>query len=334
MHKPISFVLWNLENLFNPETGGPRKDYTPERGWTWERFDQKLRRLERVFNAMPLENGIDLLGIVEVDDEKVIQRLIKKCLGLENYAYVTCSDMNTDNLDCALIYRKNRFSLKKFETITVLSRYPKGDILFATLEEKSSGEEFLISINHWASRLSGNAFSNSFRCTAAENLQSYLWRRAIENEELEAGAKNLNIIVAGDFNDDPYSPSMMEHLLATYDRQAVIEQDDENAVLLYNTVWKNLTQTPPGTLFYSGNRGSYWNLFDQIHLSKDLLCGKKWLYREDSFRIFTEEVADSTGRPLPCYYWDEEAGESRMRDGVSDHFPVYIILDYSARRKR
>ena len=316
----ISFVFWNVENLFNPETGGPRGDFIPELGWTWDVFDRKLVRLSKVLDAMEIPDGIDLMGLCEIDDEIVINKFIEKCLNNDEYDYVAAEDFNTNNLDTALVYRKDRFEVLDCETLHILNRYPKGDVLIVDLLEKKTGKKIVVIINHWCSRYNGREFTSSFRCTTAENLQAYIWQRTLIEPELQ-------LIIAGDFNDHPYSTSLFEHLGASYDKQAVINQTIDKDVILYNTCWPALTEENPGTLYYKRNRETSWSLFDQIIISRELLINRGWSYRFGSYDIRRKEMSDEFGHPIPSFCWTDNR-EGVIQDGVSDHFPVSIFLDF------
>ncbi|MCK5686706.1 hypothetical protein KAJ27_21390 [bacterium] len=317
----ISFVFWNVENLFNPETGGPRGDMIPELGWTWDVFDRKLVRFSKVIDAMDIPGGIDLMGLCEVDDHIVITKFIEKCFNTAEYDYVAAEDLHTNNLDTALVYRKDRFEVLGCETIHILNRYPKGDAFIVDLKEKKTGKKFVVVINHWTSRCNGREFTRSFRCTTAENLQAYLLKRSLEEPDIQ-------LIVAGDFNDHPYSKSILEHLGASYDRQTVIEQTIDKDVILYNSCWSAMMGDNPGTHYYKRERETSWSMLDQIILSRELLLDNGWTYRIGSFEIRRKEMSDDLGHPVPSLYWTEDR-ERAIQDGVSDHFPVSIFLDYN-----
>jgi len=52
-------------------------EFTPDRGWTGE-VEKKLEDLARIINLMNDGQGPDLLGICEVENQRITQKLLEK----------------------------------------------------------------------------------------------------------------------------------------------------------------------------------------------------------------------------------------------------------------
>jgi endonuclease/exonuclease/phosphatase family metal-dependent hydrolase len=131
---------------------------------------------------------------------------------------------------------------------------------------------------------------------------------------VEANPK-VDVLVCGDFNDEPSDESIVKHLRATGDRQAVLKSGGEP--LLYNLLaGKDAKQF--GT-HYSG----HWLIFDQIMVSPGLLGAEGWSCDVASvhpFKLLTKP-GDKLGRP-----WKFGGPNNEGPRGYSDHFPMTVQL--------
>ncbi|MET1532724.1 endonuclease/exonuclease/phosphatase family protein, partial [Burkholderia sola] len=96
------------------------------------------------------------------------------------------------------------------------------------------------------------------------------------------------IVLVGDYNDDPFSPSLANHLLATRDR-SLARRDSR---FLYNPFWRKIGQSHDsdfpneaggfcGTHFYAGGENSQWFTYDQIIFSAAFLQEKSLSLNEN-----------------------------------------------------
>jgi hypothetical protein len=76
----IKIAFWTLENLFdlNSSETALIHEFTPDRGWTEEVLNMKIENLAQVIRSLHDAQGPDLLGICEVENEPVAQKLIDK----------------------------------------------------------------------------------------------------------------------------------------------------------------------------------------------------------------------------------------------------------------
>ena len=132
-------------------------------------------------------------------------------------------------------------------------------------------------------------------------------------DSLLASNPEANIVLVGDFNDDPRNKSVKQVLNA----HLKLKEDNQ----LFNTSYSMYKQGL-GTLYYKGA----YNLFDQVIVSQGLL--KRGLkYQDDSFTIasyqyLTHTKGDFKGTPKRTF------SKGQYLNGFSDHFPVFIVLSY------
>jgi hypothetical protein len=107
------------------------------------------------------------------------------------------------------------------------------------------------------------------------------------------------IIIVGDFNDEPFDESLAGHLRATRDRGLAMRKDS----YFYNPFWRHLGQTLPysplvdsenpcGTVSYNRDDETRWRTFDQIIVSSSFLDCDRWYIDEEHTRILDHPALD------------------------------------------
>ena len=178
------------------------------------------------------------------------------------------------------------------------------------IEGQIAGENIFLFVNHWPSRRGGQLESEERRLTAAR-----LVRKMID--EIMAKHSDANIILMGDFNDDPFNKSLMS-VIGAWGDAASLDEDG-----FYNPMFVLHNPNNQGTLTYRGK----WNLFDQIILSEDLLDDEgKLFYKDQSARIVNEGLNVGFGRGAASPRRAIFRGEFD-EEGFSDHFPVCVDLE-------
>ena len=310
-HK-ICIGFYNLENLFDTEDDPLIRDddFTTEgyKNWNPKRYEKKLKKLSRVIadiGKKETESAPSLLGVAEVENRGVLEDLIntKK---LEKYPYEIAHFDSPDErgIDCGLLYRTDHFEVIESKPLSLFLESEPGvidytrDVLY--VYGNLLGQPVHILVNHWPSRRKGEEETRPKRIAAAKRN-----RRAVD--EILIKDPEAQIIVMGDFNDDPHSESMKTHLVQTD---------------FYNPMVFLLTRHE-GSL----NHNFKWYLFDQIVLSNTMmklhdnpLCYEhSGIFNELSL---TEYKGRFKGNPFRTY-----AGK-RYLGGYSDHFPVYCIFKF------
>lgn len=291
--RDLNIAFWNLQNLFDSETSKIAADleFTTEEGWNEEAVSKKIDALVDVIALMFDGKGPDLLGICEIENEALTQRLVSRMrerMGRNDYTFAQDESPDIRGIDCGLIYSDDIFELAgDSKGHLVHFRYPTRDIFEVPLRLKETGSEMTVFVNHWPSRRNGAKESEAFRITVAARLGNLadnilkLPRDEIVNaQDLDALLPqmterwNRNILIMGDLNDDPFNNSVLETLRATNNIDQIEEDisvpsDDRdmapgkkkrksaNARYLgkqadfYNYSWKFLGQSGVGTIHYS-----------------------------------------------------------------------------------
>jgi predicted extracellular nuclease len=312
----IVVAFWNLQNLFDT-IDDPQKDdqeFLPssELEWTNERLDKKMYNLARVIRSMNNSKGPDILGVCEVENQAVLESMVKKFLPDLNYwtAYIESPDNR--GIDNGLIYKADKFKLLNIQadTVHLSDGYPTRLILCVNLLTDEN-EKITIFVNHWPSRRGGQDVSEPNRIAAALTLRNAVDR--IFAKDIES-----KIIIIGDFNDDPDNASLVSSLMAHPINCDSIKEDLETE---FNKELFNLAYEPFQSAAGSFKFRDTWNLLDQVIVSSALISNDEIHYLCSSFQVYKPEflVTQSgkyTGTPFPTY------GGKRYLGGYSDHFPV------------
>ena len=137
----IAISFWNLQNLFDTTLSEIAADfeYTPAEGWDEGAFNAKINNLAAIINLMNGGQGPDLLGVCEIENKAVAQKLIDVCSRSDyRIAHVDAPDIR--GIDTSLIYSKDKFEIiGKPIGHNVHLRYPTRDIYQVDLNVKENG---------------------------------------------------------------------------------------------------------------------------------------------------------------------------------------------------
>lgn len=311
--------FYNLENLFDTIDDPNKNDneFLPEgvNRYTGKVYLDKLSKLEEVVSQIGTDispDGLSIIGCAEVENTEVLQDLSNQPrLKARQYKVVHYNSPDDRSVDVALLYNPKYFNPTHSEPLFVdlknddgTPRYTR-DVLYVS--GMYNGEKLHIFVNHWPSRRGGEEASAPGRAKAAGVVR----QKTDSINKIDPQAK---IIIMGDLNDDPTSPSVTEVLGSVGDMRDVKEKG------LYNP-WVSYYQEGIGTLAYNDS----WNLFDQIIISQPWLEKKQNGFFFKEARIFKKEfMIQKTGRykgyPMRTYDFNRYVG------GYSDHFPTYLVL--------
>ena len=305
-----TIAFYNLENLFDTKDDPLTldDDFTPEgrKHWNYKRYKKKIKKLGSVIAQIGKEKSLyspAIVGVVEVENSTVVEDLVNsKYLSEHHYGYVHHDSSDERGIDVALLYKKELFEFISSKTYPVYLEEENGvidytrDILM--VKGKLNGELTYIIVNHWPSKREGGDVTEWKRIKAAEMVLNIV--DFIENE-----TPNAKIIIMGDFNDDPTSKSVKNHLV------------NGN---LYNPM-ESLIKKGKGTL----NHDKTWHLFDQIIFSKNFFDQKEGKHTFKYAEVFDKHFlkvwnGKLKGNPFRTYVGKWYKG------GFSDHFPVYIYV--------
>ncbi len=316
-HDTLFVAHWNVENLFDtvddPKTEDEEFLPSGPKEWNGERLDQKMYNLSRIIRSMNNDNGPDLLGVCEVEHQFLLDTMITKYLSDKSYKTAYIESLDGRGIDNGIIYNSQRFSLLdvKGHRVDLGGEYDTRFVLegIFLFEEKDTIYFF---VNHWPSRRGGEEESEPKRIAAAKTLRNVV--DIILNKNYKS-----NIIIAGDFNDEPTNISIKEHLKAqpffcdSLDHEKLPEDSGTDLFNLSYKAWFD----GEGSFKYQDN----FNMLDQIIISKNLLLGDGLKYDCNSFNVYkpylmVTRTGKFQGAPFPTY------GGSRYLGGYSDHFPV------------
>lgn len=208
--EPLKVVSYNVENLFHPKhdtvcidstTFIEKDDYewTPEgeRRWSYTRYYRKVENIARVLTNIGEWDGVDIVGLQEVENAMVVKRL---CYTLRRgeYDFVHYESPDRRGIDVALIYKKSRVDTIATRAIKVKGERVNGerlitrDILYVCAQiDKRDTVHFFVC--HLPSQRGGAAESE--------------WKRRVAKEVLEEAVDSVfkvqaeaKIVVMGDMN--------------------------------------------------------------------------------------------------------------------------------------
>ncbi|MGH9951664.1 MAG: endonuclease/exonuclease/phosphatase family protein [Nitrososphaeraceae archaeon] len=322
---------WNLENLFDIE-GSPRRTEKLARtikkevkGWSEKILNRKIAQISQIISKMNGSNGPDILGVCEVENRWVIEKLTDSLKHLHQHRYeIVHADTKDDRgIDVAFIYDAKKFEIEKNPTSGeklifshfIMKREATRDILQVNLKTKASDNRLVLIGNHWPSRSGGQYESEPYRMIAGET-SSYFHQRILEENNKEEGG-NTAILVMGDFNDEPFNRSVTDYLLATPSVLKV--KQSKEAPRLFNLMWPIMARGV-GTFYYS----NFANLLDQFMISKGIVDGTKFKVKVTDIVIFPEMVKGKYKHPVK---FGRPSNKSLNEMGFSDHLPISIMVE-------
>lgn len=213
--------------------------------------------------------------------------------------------------DTALIFDRTKLGLVNHRRL--IYAYGKQKLKIGVLAKfvtVRTGEELYFVLSHWKSRKTDGQYSE-VRGEYGTSLRESI-------KQLRASNPAAPIILMGDYNDDPSSPSLADHLLATRDRGLVRRYPE----YFYNPFWRKMGESHStdgnpsglsvcGTLHYPNGNITEWHTFDQMIFSSAFLNGQSVGLDEQYTRIVT-----SPGLDLKV----------RARRGLFDHFPIHSMV--------
>lgn len=297
--KTERIAFYNVENLFDT-INGPNNDeeFLPDgkKEWGAKRYETKINQINKIICDLKTPM---LIGLCEIENEKVIQDIIDKNKRLKNYKTIHFNSLDARGIDVGMLYNTKKLSLldKGFIRFNLpnQSNPTSRDILWAKLSYKN--EVFFAIANHWPSRRGGTEKSAPKRVKAAKKAKEFIDSLLSENP-------NTPIILMGDLNDYPSNQSVNE-------LKKVLEPCITKSSNKYG-----------GTNSYKGE----WNILDHIMISKGFEKSKLST-KPQSGSIFSPEYLITTykGNKVPYRTY----GGLKYLNGYSDHLPVYVELNYN-----
>ncbi len=300
-------MFYNAENFFSPDnTNRQQLSISGLRSWNRKKYENKIFKIAHVFQLVNESNELPMLiGLSEVQGEKVLQDLVEMDPFNSNFGIVHYESMDERGVDVALLYDKRKIEIIESEPISfffeIKDDYPDNydttrDILYC--KAKYQNAELNIFVFHLPSKRE-NDINRPKR--------QHMLKTIKERIETMTG-NNEAVILCGDFNENPDEENLLD-----------LVNDRNGGRLLQNPFEELFRQKRYSTFHYR-----FGLLFDQIMLSKDFMDGRFPL-QFASAEVFNHEKISNwdrkfKGRPFRTY-----AG-TRYLGGYSDHFPVFVKL--------
>lgn len=289
----VVIVNYNVENLFHPAHDSLKDDIEwtaeGERHWSYTRYYRKVENIARVLTNIGEWDGVDIVGLQEVENALCVKRL---CYTLRKgeYDFVHYDSPDRRGIDVALIYKKGRVDTLKSERLkvkgerdgeTLITR----DILYVSaMMDKRDTMHFFVC--HLPSQRGGAAESQWKRDQAKRVLQNAI-------DSVLAVDKHAKIVVMGDMNEAP--------------------KEDLRGVT--NERMKELTKEGYGTHKYQGR----WTCLDQFYLSPALdrvstvsIYDAEWIQEADEKYLGLKPKRTYNG--------------FHYQNGYSDHLPIVLRI--------
>lgn len=248
-------AFWNVENFFDTSDDTLKADdsFTPQgdNHWTYKRYSDKRDKIYKTVAAM---GWPDVMGMAEVENDWVLKDLCSYTpLRNFKYGFVHSDSPDERGIDCALIYRKDRFKVLEAKPIDVsdsAESFFTRDILMVggVLMDKSEHDTCFLFVNHWPSKL-GGAVADQHRLAIAKKLMGVM-------DSVQKAHKEALVLVMGDFNASVEEESIRKGL--------GFEEGSTNPLGFHNLMF----QIPKG-------KGSYkyhdtWTCIDQMIANRNL----------------------------------------------------------------
>jgi len=258
-----------------------------------------------------LNEKVDVIALGEISDSDLAY-LKEKLIGYGYIAKDMTGKIGRLNFDTAFIYKKER--MKIFDDSNLIDDFGRFKLKTASQigAKLSENESIYFFISHWPSRRFCEE-NSAKRVELAINLRKRL--QTIR----DATNSKIPFVLMGDYNSEPFSKEISQHLLATRDRSVV----KKNVAYLYNPFWCKIGESVPfeeekgeescaGSYFYNKSNETRWYTFDQIIISSHFLNKNGWYINETKTGIMNRDLVK--GHVLDQKY-------------SFDHLPVILTLE-------
>ncbi|TVQ77729.1 MAG: hypothetical protein EA369_08620 [Bradymonadales bacterium] len=341
----ISVMSYNVENLFDTEND-PRyfdQDFTPEgrMEWTEERLQEKMKNLSEVVLSVENSHGHpcpDILGLSEVENRQVLERWRDEHLRACEYRTLVVHqpDPTEDRDDDPRGIRVAVMSRMTLADQPSMMQPYRGARYILEVPLEVQGQPLIVIKSHWRSRINGGE----------ERRAQYAQMIANRLQEIHLANPFMDVVVMGDFNDEPEDDSLLKHLQVQLDFDGRFR--DSRKFFLWNSSYdlfhlpsvlerakregydvdeiERVARRIRGTFYFE--RDKIWNQIDHILLSRSLFEPFGFRYIPESFRVYRHpKFVNEDGSPKSFVQWNSRQQRPEYLGGASDHFPVMLRLE-------
>jgi predicted extracellular nuclease len=278
--------------------------------------DRKIAQLASVIAQMNNGAGPDLLGMCEVENIFVVDALaasVNALLPGRNYDVVHSDTVDERGIDVAFLHDPKFVAplTERFEHV-VMRRTATREI-FQVNFQTPGGRTWAVFGNHWPSRSGGQLESAGYRAIAGETL-AYFHQRV-----WEVHTDTTPTLAMGDFNDEPFDPSIVQYALGIRQRAKVV---GGKIPWFWNLMWDTMGQGE-GTFYFE----NYANLLDQFLIDRNMAVQTSPI-RADPATVeiirFPGMFDPNASYPAPIPFGG--MGKPIDQNGFSDHFPIGLHI--------
>jgi endonuclease/exonuclease/phosphatase family metal-dependent hydrolase len=308
--KTIVVCVWNVENLFDDRDDDRRPPDEEFDSWFVNDPEARRNKFERITQALlrlNAGNGPDIIAANEVESPRALE-MLRESLNAHmpgdaaRYEYTAMVELDAG----------------RHISPGVISRYPVGGARLLGRQQRilqvhltANGHELTLIASHWTSQGSDRGQDESRGRFSYANIIHAAYSKAVRSNPA------VDLLVCGDFNDEPHARSVSRNLNVTGDLALVTPGADPPR--LYGPL-SGKSPNQFGTHYYGRPL-----IYDQVAMSPGLLDERGWNYVPDSVRVPTEGLmrsGTSTRRPWRFGSRNDNA----LGRGFSDHFPVLVTL--------
>jgi len=317
------FCFWNVENLFDDRNDNRHgADAAYDRWFAEDARDreEKYAHLSQALLKMNDGRGPDILAVAEVESVRAAE-LLRDALNdhlpadVPPYTHVLMKDLNAGRHIATAILTRLPVQQDRTHLLGRSLRILEGHITV-------NKHDLVILATHWTSRLTDK--SGSHRCKYGDQIYGRFLGMYKNNPKVD-------LLICGDFNDNPTDRSVTDCLHATGDVDAFRRAATRDRPLLLDLLAAPLFKTKevqgrwsiPGTEYDRGR----WSIFDQIVVSPGMLDDEGWHCDPASAAIFVDDLLRRTRRGVQPWRFGNRHQEGRR--GYSDHLPVTVRLELS-----
>ncbi len=306
--------IWNVENLFDDiDDPGLIDDIEDWMGRVPGVSADKCQRIAQALRTHNGGRGPDVIGLTEVENRRALEalrvELNKGLVGTDRYEYFVHRDNRQGRrIEPAFL---SRVPMVDGDPIRpgkrASSRFAWRRIVHAIITPDDRPLHLLLS--HWTSRRTQNSDRQRF---------GYAQALRVEMDRLRAGNPRIDLLVAGDFNEEPDSP-LIRNVLGAATPPPVLGPLPDGTVV---NLMLGIDPDHRATMVYRGKGDT----FDQILATSGLFDSQGWRVRPRSAAVRDDPWLSERGtsRPTPWRFGDRETHKER---GFSDHYAVTVVLD-------
>lgn len=316
----LRIMFYNLENFYDTHNDSITldDDFTSfgMKHWGREKYATKLNNTYKVIASVGGWEPPEIIGICEVENKWVVNEIANGTpLRKFNYKYIHYDSPDARGIDVALLYRPDKFTPIFHQPIRIVFPFDTvsktRDVLYVR-GLTTTKDTLHLFVNHFPSKYGGAMITIPKRNYVASILKSKV-------DSILMQSPSANIIIMGDFNDEPTDESLLKNLNAKCNISDVKSTD------LYNLMCSLKNTEKIG----SNKFREQWSLIDQIIVSASLAKNtKKWHVKNYRAYIFKAEYLLQTDETYMGVRTFRTYTGARYTGGYSDHLPVFMDLIY------